>query len=153
MNSIVRRSACALAGALFLFPMSAAAQEDEPAPEIRYITVTRTNVPLGEDRQKVLEMYERVMTPQNRMDPNVLSYSVATHIWGSNSNDIVIVAEYASWAAINEACEACDEWFETNFPEDSPQRAEIDALGDVFTRYQSGHSDEIYTVNMNRAKR
>jgi hypothetical protein len=35
----------------------------------------------------------------------------------------------------------------------SPQRGEIDALGEVFTRYQAGHHDEIYAVNMNRAKR
>lgn len=152
MNSIVRRSACALAGALFLFPMVASAQ-DEPAPEIRYVTTTRLEVPLGDDRQSVLEMYERVIVPQARMDPNVLSYSVATHNWGSNSNEIVIITEYASFGAINEVCEACNDWFETNFPEDSPERAEIDALGEVFTRYQSGHHDEIYAVNMNRAKR
>jgi hypothetical protein len=72
-----------------------ASAQDEPAPEIRYVTMTRLDVPMGADRQSVLDMYERVIAPQNRMDPNVVSFSVATHNWGSNSNDIVIITEYA----------------------------------------------------------
>ena len=88
-----------------------------------------------------------------KVDPNILSYRVATHNWGANSKDIVIMAEYDEWADIEADCPACDAWFEENQPEEeTPEREEWDAMAETFFKYFSGHKDEIYATNMNRAK-
>ncbi len=45
------------------------------------------------------------------------------------------------------------QWFEDNQPaEGTPEREEWDAMQETFFKFFSGHADEIYAVNMNRAK-
>jgi hypothetical protein len=63
------------------------------------------------------------------------------------------ITRHPSFEAINADCEPCAEWFETRQPaEGTPERETWDGwLADFLTAY-SGHRDEIYVVNMNRAK-
>ena len=146
-----------LAGAAILVmnPLAAFAQEqEEPEPEIHYITATVFDVPSGEKGQKVWEYIESVIVPLNQLDPNVLHSSVLTHNWGSNSAEVVLVAEYADWAAIEASCgEPCRAWFEENQPEEgTPEREEWDAMAQAFSRAYNGHRDEIYEKSMDWAK-
>jgi hypothetical protein len=145
-----------LAGAavLVISPLAAFAQEEEgPEPEIHYVTATVFNVPPGEEGQKVMAWIDEVMVPTNRINPNILHSSVLTHNWGSNSAAIVLAAEYPDWAAIEADCEPCEAWFEENQPaEDTPEREEWDEMAAAFFKAFSGHRDEIYMKNMNRAK-
>ncbi len=128
-------------------------EEEEEAPDFNYITVTRIRLPATQDRQKAMEWVDKVMVPVAQLDPNVLWYRIATHNWGSNSEDVLIMAEYDEWADIESDCPACDAWFEENQPEeDTPEREEWDAMAQAFFEYFSGHRDEIYATNMNRAK-
>lgn len=143
------------AAALSLAPMTLFAQEgdEEEAPDFNYITVTRIRMPATQDREKAMEWVDKVMAPGAKLNPNVLWYRVATHNWGSNSEDVVIMAEYDEWADIEGDCPACDAWFEENQPEeDTPEREEWDAMAEAFFEYFSGHRDEIYATNMSRAK-
>lgn len=137
-------------------PAAALAQEsDEEPPETRVITITTFHVPPGEDGQKVMRFIDRVIAPQARNNPNVLSYRVAQHFWGSNSSEAKIIAEYADWASVEAPCGApCEEWSEENIPEEgTPEREEFDELSQAWQRaFFQGHSDEVYSVNMNRAK-
>ena len=139
---------------LVMTPVASFAQEDEaPEPEIHYVTATIFDVPAGEEGQKVMGWIDAVMVPIAKVNPNVLHSSVLQHNWGANSAEIVIAAEYADWASIEADCEECDAWFEANQPaEDTPEREEWNEMAAAFFKAYSGHRDEIYTKNMNRAK-
>ena len=145
-----------LAGAavLLLTPLAAFAQEEEESePVFHYLTVTTFDAPGGEEAEKMREYFETIAAPVAKINPNVLSYRVAQHNWGSNSAQVVLIAEYADWAAIEADCAACEAWFEENQPEEgTPEREEWDAMTGAFFRAFRGHSDEIYAVNMDLAK-
>jgi len=128
-------------------------EEAEPEPVIHYITTTTWDFPGGEQGQKAFEWIEKVMVPAARMNPNVLSYRVGFHIWGSNSAQAVVIAEYADWNAINADCEPCAAAFEEQQPaEGTPEREAWDAMAQAFFQGYRGHHDEIYAVNMDHAK-
>ena len=139
---------------LLLVPSAVLAQNPQPAPEVHYLTVTRFQAPqASEDRQKVMMWIDTVMVPLARVNPNVLSFRVATHNWGANSNEIVMISEYPSWAAIDADCEACERWNEANEPrEGTDARKKWDEIGEVFGKYYGGHSDEIYVIPASRSK-
>lgn len=141
-------SALAVAAALFL-PVMVAAQE-APPPEIRYISVTRFERPDNQaDAEQVRAYLEQVMVAQAKINPNILSYRVGGHSYGSRGREAVIIAEYPNWAAINGECQQCVEWMEANRPaEGTPERAAWDARAETFFKYYMGHQDEIYAVNM-----
>ncbi|MFQ5689853.1 MAG: hypothetical protein ACE5HQ_06250 [Gemmatimonadota bacterium] len=130
------------------------AQEAEQGPpEVRYLTVTTFNIPAGEARQKVFQWINRVVVPQARVNPNVLSFRVATHNWGANSAEVALISEYPDWASIEGDCEACSEWFQQNVPEKgTPEREEFDEISRAYFKHYNGHKDEIYAINMNMAK-
>jgi hypothetical protein len=142
------------AAVLLIAPLEAFAQEEEqePEPEIHYVTVAIFEVPRGEEGQKVMGFIDAAVVPIRQMNPNILHSSVLTHSWGSNSAEVVFVAEYADWAAIEADCEPCDAWLEENRPaEDTPEREKWDAMAHAFVNAFNGHRDEIYMKNMNRA--
>lgn len=135
-------------------PGSLRAQDDAP-PETRVLTVSTFQLPPGDEGQKVMRFIDRVVAPQARNNPHVLGYRVAQHYWGSNSSEVKIMAEYADWAAVEADCGApCETWAEANIPEEgTPEREEFDDLQQAWQRaYFQGHQDEIYSVNMRRAK-
>ena len=142
------------AAVLLITPLAAFAQEEEEAePVIHYLTVTTFDAPGGDEGALVREWFETIGAPLAKLNPNVLSYRVAIHNWGANSAQVVIIAEYADWAAIEGDCAECDAYFEEMQPEEgTPEREEWDAIGSAFFKAYRGHSDEIYTVNMDLAK-
>jgi hypothetical protein len=122
--------------------------------DVRYVTMTKFAMPSDTlQRRLVMMAIDSAMVPQARMNPNVLSYRVLMHNWGANSNEVIIMAEYPSWAAIEAECVPCDEWMESRMPaEGTPERAQWNAIGAAFQAAYAGHSDEIYAAQMQRAK-
>ena len=144
--------ALALATAL---PAPALAQDADEPPETRVITMAKFQVPPGEDRQKVMRFIDEVIAPQAQNNPHVLTYRIATHYYGSNSTDIVIIAEYPDWESVEAPCgEPCQTWAEENIPEEgTPEREEWNDRAQTWTRYfVGGHTDEVYGTNMRRGK-
>lgn len=139
-----------------VIPTAALAQEsEETPPEVRVLTVTTFQLPAGEEGQKVMQFIDRVIAPQARNNPNVLSYRVAQHYWGSNSSELKLISEYADWASVEAPCgPPCETWAEANIPEEgTPEREEFDEQAQAWQQaFFAGHVDEIYTVNMSRAK-
>ncbi len=133
---------------------TAQAPAQESQQEVRYLTVSKFAMPQDTTQRRLVMMaIDSVMVPQARMDPNVLSYRVLTHNWGANSRDILIMAEYPNWAAIEAECAACVQWLQSKTPAaGTPERAQWDAIGAAFQSAYEGHSDEIYSVQMRRAK-
>jgi hypothetical protein len=149
-----------LAPALFLLagcaPAMGAAQTPapQPQPEARFVTISKFSMPQDTTQSRLVMMaIDSFMVPQARMNPNVLSYRVLRHNWGANSGDVLIMAEYPNWAAIEAECTACDQWVQSKTPTvGTPERARWDAMGAAFQRAYEGHSDEIYSAQMRRAK-
>ena len=72
------------AAVLFITPLAAFAQEEmESEPVFHYLTVTTFDAPGGEEGQKMRDYFETVAAPLAKLNPNVLSYRVAQHNWGS----------------------------------------------------------------------
>ena len=140
--------------ALLLVPAALSAQAPQSAPEVRYLSVTRFEAPsAGEDRDKIMMWIDTVMVPLARLNPNVLSFHVATHNWGANSNEVVLISEYPSWNAIEADCAACDAWNAENEPrEGTAEFTKWEEIGAVFSKYYGGHSDEIYSIPVSRSK-
>ncbi len=127
------------------------AQEDEP--ETRVITVTTFHVPFGEAFGESLDFIDTYLVPPANENPHVLGFRYATHAWGNTAANVWLMTEYASLAAIDEAQEWDDAWFEEHFPEGTPEREEADrAFEEDFAPYLSKHQDNILTVSMDRAK-
>lgn len=153
----VRTRGALAACLLLLIPLAGVSaqddDDDDAGPEIRYLTTSQFKVPFGEDRAAVMWWVDSVTVPTANMNPAVLWSRVATHIWGSDSRDVVFMTEYSSWADINAPCEVCNEWFDERQPEEgTPEREEWDANLAMFLKYNSGHKDQIFTINMDRAK-
>ncbi len=140
-------------GLVFLSPTGTLAQATEE-PELHYMTVTTFSVPLGEAGQDVMMWVDSVMVPLNRLNPNVLSFRVGRHAWGSDSGHVIMIAEYADWDAIEADCGApCENWMEANQPEEgTPEADEWDKVQATFLKYYTGHKDDIYVVPVSRSK-
>jgi len=142
------------AAVLLVTPLAAFAQDEaESEPVFHYLAVTTFDSPGGEDGGLVNRYIRTVLAPVAKINPNVLSFKVARHNWGSNSAQIVLMYEYADWEAIEADCDACGEWFDATVPEDgTPERDEWRAMTQAYFGAYLGHSDEIYSVNMDLAK-
>jgi hypothetical protein len=151
MRLKVSLSGVALATALLVLP--AAVQAQAAAPATHYVTVTKFSAPFSAEGQKVWWWIDSVMVPSAKMNPNVVRYSVGGHNYGSSAGDIVMIAEYANWTAINADCAACSEWFEKRQPaEGTPERTAWNEAQAAFFKHYFGHSDEIYAVQSSRSK-
>ena len=142
--------------ALFLVaaPVSARAQDDE-GPRVHYITTSTFDVPIGPERQKVMTFIRNVMVPQAKVNPNILSFRVATHDYGTDSRDVVLIREYASWEAIEADCgKPCDDYWEANpGPEEgSDDYKTWQEAWEAFRDHYATHRDEIYTYRVEMAK-
>lgn len=139
-----------------LVPTAALAQDEEEAPDIRVLQITTFRAPQGEERQKMMQFIDRVIAPQARNNPHVLSYRVATHYYGANSTDIKLITEYPDWESVEAPCgEPCQTWAAENIPtEGTPEREEFDEQAAAWVKFflAGGHRDEIFSVNMSRAK-
>lgn len=139
--------------ALMLIPAQAMAQDAEPDPETRIVTVSSAHVPFGEDRDKFMSVVDTYFVPPSLADPNILAFRVLTHAWGTNVPNFYLVAEYESFTTFDASNEWQNAWFEENYPEGSEERAEADrAFEEDFNPYWSKHTDNILGVRMDRAK-
>ncbi len=142
----------ALTAVLALGPLSAVAQQADE-PETHIMTITTFYVPLGLEREAVMDYIDEYVVPPAKGDPNVLGFRVAVHNWGTNQRNVWLMTEYESLAALDASNEWGNAWFEENYPEGSAEREAADkAFEEVYAPYFSKHTDNIVVVNMDRAK-
>lgn len=141
-----------LALSLVATPVSARAQDAEP--QVRYITTSTFDAPMGPERQQVMTFIRNVMAPMAKVNPNILSFRVAVHDYGTDSRDIVLIREYASWEAIEAECgKPCDDLNEQIRPaEGSDEEKEWRAAWEAFRDHYATHRDEIYTYRVDLSK-
>ena len=145
--------ACACALAIVLTSGYAQAQQQDASP-MRYVTVTTFDVPYGPDRAKVMSFLNEYFLPGTQLHPDVRNFRLLTHVWGSDGMQVIMEAEYDNWADIEADCgQPCDDYFDVHVApvvgEDGYE--EYQEKADLFNKYYSNHTDEIYLTNMNRA--
>lgn len=141
--------------AFLVAPQAALAQDADDGPsETIIVAMAKMHVPLGEDRGKFMDFVERVVAPQARNNPNVLAFHVMQHFYGKNSSDVVVVNVYSDWASVEAPCgEPCQTWADANLPDEGEEGYdELIEIRDVYFKYFSQHSDEIYSVQTDLSK-
>ena len=135
----------------FAVPQQAVAQD---GPGNRLVTVTTWDVPFGQ-RGAFNSFFRDRFLVNTQLNPNVLNLRVMFHQWGSNADQIVMVAEYADLEGLAAGCgQPCTDWNEANpAPEEGEEGyEEFDEGLQAFLKYYSHHSDEIYGSPMGMAK-
>ena len=133
-------------------PGAVRAQEQEQEPEIRTLTITAFTIPTGKG-EKFNEYVDKYVMPAVKADPNVLTFRLARHHWGSGKANAWFIAEYESLEGLYRSEEFQSDWYDENFPEGTPEREAADkATEEDFLPFFSDHVDEITTTNMSRAK-
>lgn len=142
--------------ALLAFGLAGAdlAQAQEEGPGRRYVTTTTFEVPFNVSDKVSKHVVSRIL-PAMKLNPNVVNFRVLQHYWGANASEIVLVAEYETWEAIEADCgQPCEDFYEANpAPEEGEEGYEAyrERL-ELFNKYYAHHSDEIYTTPLGAAK-
>lgn len=116
------------------------AQEEEQA---RYYTVTTWKVDIPDDgsRAEFNQMMEEWAEKITRKNSKISNEWVMRHQSGSDSRDLVVITEYASWNDIEAAQKEQTKLVEAAWPDKKVRDAHMKKL----FRYFVSHSDEIYT--------
>lgn len=88
------------------------------------------------ERDSVLAMF----TDLTKMNSKYVSQRMMRHSWGHNSQDWVIITEYATWDDIEAAGKIDEDNFKKKWP-----KGDFDKANRTFNKYFPTHSDEIYT--------
>lgn len=135
-------------------PQHAVAQDGD-GPGTRTVTVTSFDVPYGPNRGPALSFMRNRLLVNTQLNPNVITSRVLFHAWGSNADQVIMVAEYADMEGLAAGCgQPCADWNEANpAPEEGDEGYEaFDNGRTLFFKYYSHHTDEIYSVPMGLAK-
>lgn len=130
-------------------PRLVLAQDDAEAPGPRIITVSSFELPYGDDRGKVLDWMEKWFAPGAALNPNVINRRLAFHAWGSRGDQVLVITEYPSMEALAAGCgQPCADYRDAHpVPEEGDEGyEEYDEGLQLFLKYYSSHSDEIYAT-------
>ncbi len=111
--------------------------------EGRYYTVTtwKMNIPEDGTQAEFDEMMKEWSEKITRKNDKILNEWVMRHLSGSDSRDLVIITEYASWSDIEAAQKKQNKLMEAAWPDKKVRDTHMKKFG----RYLNSHSDEIYT--------
>ncbi|PSQ51115.1 MAG: hypothetical protein BRD28_06095 [Bacteroidetes bacterium QH_10_64_37] len=149
-------------GAILLFSMAglttpAQAQEEEDPGE-RYVALTTFEVPLHV-RDTVIPYMQEYVVPLQRLNPNVVTFRVLAHRWGSDASQIALYREVEEFADVDslsvEDCgQPCEEYMkEPPEPEEGDEGyEEFQEAEQLYQEYNSDHQDQIYWAPMEAAK-
>jgi len=135
-------------------PQQAVAQDGD-GPGTRTVSVTTFDVPYGPNRGPALTFMRNRMLPATQLNPNIITSRVLFHAWGSNADQVIMVAEYADMEGLAAGCgQPCADWNEANpAPEEGDEGYEaFDKGRTLFFKYYSHHTDEIYSAPMGITK-
>lgn len=123
----------------FFINSAAIAQEENDG---HYYTVTkwRINIPEDGSRAEFNQLMNEWTEKVTQKNDKIISERVLRHASGSDSRDMVIITEYASWNDIDVSQNTQNGLIEAAWPDEAKRKAYMDKLG----KYFDSHSDEIY---------
>lgn len=110
-------------------------------PQGHHFTVTTFHATMPEggsaaERDSVLAMF----TELSKANAKYVSQRMMRHSWGHNSQDWVIITEYATWEDIESSGKIDEDNFKKKWP-----KGDFEKMNRTFNKYFPNHSDEIYT--------
>ena len=90
-------------------------------------------------------LWDNNLTKKNEF---IVSEIAMTHLWGSNSDDFVLLTEYKNFADIENASNRNSELMKEAWPD----KAERQNFVKAYSKYFGSHSDEIYQEYISEGK-
>lgn len=126
-----------------------AAQEEEAEaeePGSRIVAITTFSIP-HQVREQVIPHMRRYVIPQNQANPNIETFRVLIHRWGSDGTQIAFYREYADIEAVEAPCGEPCETLRENHPAPEEGEEGYEAYREaqkLWQKYFGPHKDEIY---------
>ena len=125
-----------------------AAQEEAEAedPGERIVAITTFSIP-HHVRDQVIPYMRRYVIPPNQLNPNIETFRLLIHRWGSNGTTMAFYREYADMEALDAPCgEPCESFWENHpEPEEGDEGYEAHQEAErLWDKYFGPHEDEIY---------
>jgi hypothetical protein len=116
------------------------AQDDDPSSRLVHVQTLEASFPSDGSVAERDSLWEIFFDRTVMKNEKILSQRTLGHFWGANSNEIVLIREYANWDDINTFGTRQQELINEAWP-DSLERQ---AFFQSFNRYFGPHKDEIY---------
>ena len=152
MSTRALRSLAAAVASLALLAVSTAglaAQQDEAEdeePGSRIVAITTFSIP-HHVRSEVIPFMRRHVIPLNQLNPNIETFRVLIHRWGSDGTTMAFYREYADMEALDAPCgEPCETFRENHpVPEEGEEGYEAHQEAErLWDKYFGPHKDEVY---------
>lgn len=157
-RALALAAALALLGGGLSAPTALAQEEQEEGPGQRYVTLTTFDLPYHV-RDKVMPYFREYVVPFARLNPNVVTFRVLGHYWGSDGSDVAFYRELEEFADIDsiyvEDCGQPCEDYRKKHPEPDSTDEGYKAFKEaerLYQKYYSEHKDQIYLAPMGEAK-
>lgn len=115
--------------------------QEKAEPTVYTLMTFNLNIPEDGSQKRFGELMTQWNQNIVQKNDKILSERIMRHLSGSNSNQIIILTEYASWNDIDAAQKRNNELMKEAFPNDE-ERA---AFNKELNSYFGSHSDEIYS--------
>lgn len=134
-------SSVLIAGAMFcLLSSSAYSQEQEEERHFFVIQTWKVDIPEDGTRAELGQLMKEWAEKITRKNDKIISERVLIHNMSSDSRDMIVITEYASWNDIDAAQDMQGKLLEAAYPDEEERRAFNREIGKYFSR----HSDEIF---------
>jgi hypothetical protein len=128
--------------ALFFFGLfTNGFSQEKSAPTVYTLMTFELQIPENGSQKRFGELMEQYHQKVVQKNEHIVSERIMRHLSGSNSKQLIILTEYASWNDINTAQNRNNELMKEAFPDDK-ERA---AFNSELNTYLGSHSDEIYS--------
>jgi len=131
----------------FFISFQGNAQDEDP--HVYTVTTTEFNFPDGGSNAEWDSLNTLYMENVINKNEYIISQMALRHMWGNNSQDLVFISEYKSFADIEKAQDRNTELFREAWPTSEERRAYNRAVNKYFG---NRHSDEIYQEDPNQRK-
>jgi hypothetical protein len=115
--------------------------QEKTAPTVYTMMTFKLNIPEDGSQARFGELMEQWNQNIVQKNEKIISERVMRHLSGSNSSQIIILTEYASWNDIDAAQKRNNELMKAAFPNDEARAA----FNKELNAYFGTHSDEIYS--------
>lgn len=126
---------------LFSFLLVGTLYAQDDSPHVYTVTTTQFIFPDGGSIAEWDSLNTLYMDNVINKNEFIISQRALRHMWGANSEDLVYITEYASFADIEKAQDRNTELFQEAWATSEERQAYNSAVGNYFGNF---HSDEIY---------
>ncbi len=127
--------------ALFcLLSSNAFSQEQQEERHFYVIQTWKVDIPEDGTRAELDQLMKEWAEKVTRKNDKIISERVLIHNMSSDSRDMIVISEYASWNDIEAAQDMQQKLLEAAYPDEKERRAFNRKIGQYFSK----HSDEIF---------